>query len=61
MTRMRAAVVLHEVLVAVDDDVSELVPRIVEERKSWKFLTILPAGTRYALLVGTLSNASWHY
>jgi hypothetical protein len=46
--RTRAAVVPHEaqqVLVLVDSDVSELVPRIVEERKTWKFLKILLAGT----------------
>ena len=45
---MRAAVVPHEaqqVLVLVDSDVSELVPRIVEERKTWNFLKILLAGT----------------
>jgi hypothetical protein len=45
---MRAAIVPHEaqqVLVLVNGDVSELVPRIVEEGKTWKFLKILLAGT----------------
>jgi len=39
-------------LVLVDGDVSEVVPRIVEERNSWKVLKILLEGARYALLIG---------